>query len=374
MSERTKIFLDQGERTLQKKLKDSYVSEKTDLWPAVQRAVAKEPAQAISGTRRAPVSRRVWVAAAALAAVLGLMGAGIFKHWSIYDSSGKKETLAQEEAFEPGDGYAAMKPAEEEEAFSKTELYYAYDWVENENLIPGGLQIPGNTAEEQNIPELKEKLIQIPQGSLVEISTNGIDYAEVQGSFTSDYEICKETIGDNALGIRLPEESLIPSEYREHLSFTSGYYITEKDYASREESASEKTERYTLQSYLLPESVRSQTGWYALEWFKADKSPIICTAYLAENDEMYIPVSEEKDRVKPLAVDGFDKALNWEHYNEAYDAQEITLMLWQKIDPVTVLELGYGKDPAPSRKQYIVYMLDAVGITADEALRIAEEW
>ena len=43
----------------------------------------------------------------------------------------------------------------------------------------------------------------------------------------------KKTVLSNTLGIRLPEVSMIPGEYNEHLSFTAGYYVTEKDYAAR---------------------------------------------------------------------------------------------------------------------------------------------
>ena len=312
------------------------------------------------------------ITAAALIAGMCLMGAGFLKHWFVYDSSGNQTTLTEAEAFDPGEGYASMKPAEAGETVPAEDLWFAYDWIDDEALIPGGLQIPGSTAEDQDIPELREKLIALPQGTLAEIRANGAEYAGVQGSFTTDYEACERAVQNNVLGIRLPDASLIPVDYNEHLSFTAGYYVTEKDYAARVLSAAEDSGRYALKSYTLPESVHSQIGSYVLEWFRPDKSQIICTAYLAENDEMYIPTTDETDIVKPMTIEGFAKALYWEHYNQAYDAQEISLMLWQEIDPVTVLELGYRSEL--SEKHYIVYILDAVGITEEEAVRIAEGW
>ena len=375
MSEGTKIFLDQEELAIQKKLRDGLSWEKTDLWPAVKAAVGRESASAGTGLRRnARISRRVALTAAALIAGLCLMGAGFMSSWFVYDSAGNQTKLTEAEGFAPGEGYAVMKPAADGEQLPAEELSYPYDWVENEALIPGGLQIPGKTAGEQNIPELREKLAHLPQGTLAEVRANGIGYAEVQGSFSTDYAACEAAVRNNALGIRLPDASLIPADYNERLSYTAGYYMTEPDYAAREELASEDAGRYALKTYTLPESVRSQVGWYALEWFRADKSPVICTAHLAETDEMLITTTDEKDTVRPLAIEGFDKALYWEHYNQAYDAQEISLMLWQEIEPVTVLELGYRSAPEAVEKRYVVYILDAVGLTEEEAVRIAEAW
>ena len=375
LGEGTKTILDPEERILQKKMRDGLVRDKTDLWPAVRKAVVQESTSAGAGARRkGRVSVRVCLTAAALIAGLALMGAGFLKHWFVFDSSGSQSTLTETEAFEPGEGYASMQPAADADAPPAEDVFFHYDWTENEAWIPGGLQIPGSTAEEQDIPELRDALAALPQGSYAEIRANGTGYTGVQGSFTTDYKELEQTAEGNALGLRLPDASLIPADYNEHLSFTAGYYVTEADYAARELLEAKETDRYALESYSLPESVRSQIGSYALMWFKADKSPVICTAYLAETDDLLITTTDENDAVKPLAIKGFDKALCWEHYNAAHDAQEITLTLWQEIEPVTVLELGYHSSPVPAEKHYIVYTLDAVGLTEEEAVRIAEAW
>ena len=247
-------------------------------------------------------------------------------------------------------------------------------YLENKELIPGGLRIPGRTLEESDIPELKDSLKKLPRGTFVDLQVNGTQYTAIQGFFTEDYETCKNETRDNTLGIRLPDAAAIPADYSEHLSFTVGYYMTDKDYASRKELNSEKTERYALQTWLLPETVKDQIGQYALEWFRTDKKPITCTAHLAATDEMYIPTTDASVTVRPLTVRGFDKALYLEQYNAAFDAQEISVMLWQRIDPVTVLTPGFHAAPVLEEKHYIVYILDAVGLTEEEAVRIAEAW
>jgi hypothetical protein len=302
------------------------------------------------------------------------MGAGILRHWCVYNSSGDKTTLAQDEGLLPGGEYAAIKPDMDTSLPAEEDLYFAYDWVENKELIPGGLQIPGRTPEESDIPELKDSLKKLPRGTFVDLQVNGTQYTAIQGFFTEDYETFKNETRDNTLGIRLPDAAAIPADYSEHLSFTVGYYMTDKDYASRKELNSEKTERYALQTWLLPETVKDQIGQYALEWFRTDKKPITCTAHLAATDEMYIPTTDASVTVRPLTVRGFDKALYLEQYNAAFDAQEISVMLWQRIDPVTILTPGYRAAPVPEEKHYIVYILDAVGLTEEEAVRIAEAW
>ncbi len=375
MRKEMNITLDHEERILQKKMKDSFSPAEKDLWPAIEKAIAGEPAvNEIAARRGMRGSRRLLITAAALVAVLGLMGAGILRHWCVYNSSGDKTTLAEDEGLLPGGGYAAIKPDMDTSLPAEEDLYFAYDWVENKELIPGGLQIPGSTSEDRNIPELKESLEKLPKGTFVDIQANGIWYTGVQGFFTQDYAAFKNEIQDNTLGVRLPDASMIPKDYSEHLSFTAGYYMTEKDYAARKELNSEKTERYALQSWLLPETVEDQIGWYALEWFKPDKKQITCTAHLAATDEMYIPATDASVTVRPLTVKGFDKALYLEQYNAAFDAQEISVMLWQRIDPVTILTPGFHAAPVPEEKHYIVYILDAVGLTEEEAVRIAEAW
>ena len=109
MSKESNVLLDQEELILQKKMKDSLIAEKKDLWPAIEKAIAKNRAETVPVTRK-HISRRIWVTAAALAAVLGLMGAGILKHWFVCDSDGSKMILAENEGFEPGNGFAGMKP------------------------------------------------------------------------------------------------------------------------------------------------------------------------------------------------------------------------------------------------------------------------
>jgi hypothetical protein len=375
MHKEMNITLDQEERILQKKMKDSFSPTEKDLWPAIQRAIAREPAvNEIAARRGMRGSRRLLVTAAALVAVLGLMGAGILRHWCVYNSSGDKTTLAQDEGLLPGGEYAAIKPDMDTSLPAEEDLYFAYDWVENKELIPGGLQIPGRTPEESDIPELKDSLKKLPRGTFVDLQVNGTQYTAIQGFFTEDYETCKNETRDNTLGIRLPDAAAIPADYSEHLSFTVGYYMTDKDYASRKELNSEKTERYALQTWLLPETVKDQIGQYALEWFRTDKKPITCTAHLAATDEMYIPTTDASVTTQPLTVRGFDKALYLEQYNAAFDAQEISVMLWQRIDPVTILTPGYRAAPVPEEKHYIVYILDAVGLTEEEAVRIAEAW
>ena len=141
-----------------------------------------------------------------------------------------------------------------------------------------------------------------------------------------------------------------------------------------EELKAEKTDRYQLRTWRTPDAAEHRIGSYVLEWFRADKSPIICTAHLAENAEWYIPTTDGKDVVRRLAIDGFAKALYLEHENEFYGAREISVMLWQEIDPVSVMEAGYSTGPDFGEKRYIVYILDAVGIGEEEALRIAEAW
>ncbi len=375
MRKEMNITLDQEERILQKKMKNSFSPAEKDLWPAIQRAIVRDSAvNEIAARRGMRSSRRLLITAAALVAVLGLMGAGILRHWYVYDSCGSRTTLAETEGFEPGEGGAALKPNLQENTLPAEDLYFFYDWVENKDLIPGGLQIPGSTSEDRNIPELKESLEKLPKGTFVDIQANGIWYTGVQGFFTQDYAAFKNEIQDNTLGIRLPDAAAIPADYSEHLSFTAGYYMTEKDYAARKELNSEKTERYALQSWLLPETVEDQIGQYALEWFRTDKKPITCTAHLAATDEMYIPATDASVTVRPLTVRGFDKALYLEQHNAAFDAQEISVMLWQKIDPVTILTPGFHAAPVPEEKHYIVYILDAVGLTEEEAVRIAEAW
>ena len=366
----TKVMLDREELALQNKLREGLTINRTDLWPAVKAAVEKDQASAVPerrGSLRIP--RRTFVLAAALVAALALMGAGILNHWFIYDSAGNKTTLAEDEGFAAREEYAVMKPAASQDADGN--LRYAYDWVDDDSWIPGGLQIPGNSTEERNIPGLRQSLKLLPAGTLAEISANGARYTAVQGSFSTDYETCRKTVLPNSLGIRLPDVSMIPGEYNEHLSFTAGYYVTEKDYAARKELASESADLYTLKSFSLPDSVQNQIGWYALEWFRADKSPVTYTVHLAETDEMYFPTKDEADIVKSITVEGFDKAVCYEQYNKAFDAQEISVILWQKIDPVKGLDLGYSSAPAVSEKHYAVYILDAVGLTEEEAVRIA---
>ena len=47
-------------------------------------------------------------------------------------------------------------------------------------------------------------------------------------------------------------------------------------------------------------------------------------------------------------------------------------MLWQKMDPVDVMETGYTSQPDIAERRYIVYTLDAVGISGEDAVKIAK--
>ncbi len=370
-NERTKAILDAEELAIQKMINRSIVLGKTDLWPSVQKEILRECMGNTKKMKRvSSVSKRVWIPAAALTVTLCLLGAGVLTHWFIYDSNGHMTVLTENDGFKTGSENAAIMPSMDPEASGT--LFHPYDWADDPAYIPGGLQIPGHSAEERNIPKLKEKLGKLQPASYAEIRINGMFYTAVQGSFTTDYETCKKTVSNNVLGIRLPDDSLIPADYSERLSFTIGYFLTEKDYASRKTLSEEETEQYMLRSCRLPETVDQQVGWYVLEWFKPDKSPIICTAHLSGTDEWYIPTTDEKDIVKPLSVDGFAKALYWERHNETYDDQEISVMLWQKMDPVDVMETGYTSQPDIAERRYIVYTLDTVGISGEDAVKIAK--
>ena len=186
-----KAVLDREELLIQKKMRESLSRGKAELWPSVKRAIAKEDCRTgnrVWRTMRFP--GRAWVPAAILAMALCVMGAGILRHWYVYDSSGSRTALAEGDGFDAGEGYAVMLPSADHVAAE--EIRIPYDRADDPAFIPGGLQIPGNTEEERDIPELKEKLRQLPPGTYAEISANGMTYAAVQGHFTADYEECRK--------------------------------------------------------------------------------------------------------------------------------------------------------------------------------------
>ena len=190
---RAKTILDSEELALQKLLQEGIRTGTADLWPAVRNAIVQEESHSLGKFLRTRQGfhfpKRAWAAAAVLVLTLGLMGAGILRHWFVYDSNGNVTALTESEGFHAGEEYALMSPAAEGETAMAPgweiaeEVYYHYDWPDDPAFIPGGLLIPGNTASERDLPELKEKLAKLPAGTYAEIRANGKVYTAVQGSW-----------------------------------------------------------------------------------------------------------------------------------------------------------------------------------------------
>lgn len=359
---------DKTDEMLRERLLEIQPAER-DLWPEIARKIRIE--------KPWPRYRKAMVTIGAVcAAALCLMGAGILRHWYVFDSSGAKTELNEGEGFPMGE-VTALPVKDEEPA----EIFFAYDWPDTAGNVPFGAEWPALNA----FFDRAEPGVLLAGGHTVE--NGSVMQTETKGFFETDYEAFLKKAAGNALDLRFPEAAAVPEAYSQRQRFTASFYLTREDVRGAElldqTAGEENAGWYGAASYALPEGITKQIGSYALEWFREDKKPVTVTASLAENTELFLTSADDDMTVQTRELTGFEKAVFWQYHNEYFDADDVRIVLWEKIDPLETADLYalFDGDPkalseesgdpsAYKTARYICYEVSGVGLCEEELMKI----
>ncbi len=288
-----------------------------DLWPRIRNGIAAQKAP----RRRA--SGKLILAVSLATAILCLMGAGKLFGWTVYTPEGTRVELTQGEVYSPKNGGAAMEvlPSDPPADIYDDRDHWQTDWNK---------QSTGDTkiAAWQNGGSYGQYYAAEERTS--ENGSSG-SWGALDMNSTALDEIVKAARNTNE-PVLLPES--VPERYRfAHGSLSP--YLTPLDTKNLTLLKESDTGDFAARLYQLPESFVRQTDSVSLFWYADNGDRFRFNTYLADSNEMTITGSE-KLKVQELRLKGYEKGLYYTDYNAALKQNETYIMLWQKIDPVTV--------------------------------------
>ncbi len=352
------MTLNTEDKALKQELMDGIRPDPVDVWPAVSAAIHRRPDRVRHG-----LPRRVLIPMIALVALICLMGAGYLNHWYVFDSDGSKTELAENEGYAQKDGAVIMQLYKEN---GSEGIFNPYDWTENADYPLGGIPLAGNPSA---------ALIQEAEaGQLVETWDHELPFTQVMGAYTTDYAEFQRMVENNVLHFSLPDEETLPASYDQHTLFQAGYYLTPEDLPDARALSSETANGLKTTVYALPDKVQEQVGHVELYWFNEEKEGLLFAINLADSTEMLFTADEsEEATIHPITVEGFEKAVLYECYNEYYGKTERLVFLWKAAGPLETMAMGYNATvqiAESTTRSYVMYSLDAVGLREDEILSI----
>lgn len=333
-----------------------------DLWPRIRNGIAAQKAQ------RRWLSGKLVLAVSLAAAVLCLMGAGKLFHWTVYTPEGTRVELTQGEAYSPKNGDAAIEvlPGDPPADLYDDRDHWQTDWNKQStgDTKIAAWQNGGSYGQYYAAEERTSESASSGSWGALELNSTSLDKIGKAARNTNETALLPESVPER---YRFAHGSLAP-------------YLTPQDTQDLKLLKETDTTDFAARLYQLPETFSRQTDNVDLCWYAENGDRFLFSACLMDSDEMTITGSE-KLKVKALRLKGYEKGLYYTDYNAALKQNETYIMLWQRIDPVTVcndplvgqsceadslLQRLLTPGPKAETEHYRFYSLSVTGMTEEE--------